>query len=617
MAPHRVARLRLLALCIAVAARTAAYAAITVLCISLLQNGNFASYRPGTLVAWLGLSAVPALLLSPFIGPLAGSRWNRAVLIGGAALVVVALFWAKTEPSVPWLSVLGLLSLEMAFFGTAVGAITTDISGAIRIGATTVRFALILFAAAGLWLFTVSHFAMSVTTPSLALGLALVGLVAILFARFPRADPTSLGQGIVKPFVAGVRDALPNRRARHAIVGLWLWFFVALAAVTALMRFGFLEDQPDDPGIDRATRHFGMAVLVGIAITGLNRHPYRHAGFVLYSAAAIVGSIFCLRFWASGMGPLVGLGFALGLSASPLLSFFLAWTSPKHHGVASALVVAGWCAGALILSAILVNLSDHAASARTPLLNILVVVTGLAFVAAFGSFFRPAMELAAETLLWPIYRVRAVGPGVDRLPPRGPYVVIGNHSSWFDPLFFATFLPTPTVPMMTSKFYDLPVLAWIMRNVIGTIRVPDKAVRHEAPELKEAVTALDRGECVVLFPEGFLRRKEAVQLRRFGRGVWQILRDRPQTPVFACWIEGAWGSYLSHRGGPPMKGKRIDFWRRIRIGVIGPLAVDPITLKDHMATRTFLMRQVSEARRPLGLEPLPVPSVHDEEGETV
>ena len=51
-------------------------------------------------------------------------------------------------------------------------------------------------------------------------------------------------------------------------------------------------------------------------------------------------------------------------------------------------------------------------------------------------------------------------------------------------------------PMMTARFYDLPVMGWLMR-VFGTIRVPDKALKKDAPEIQEAIAALDRGECVV------------------------------------------------------------------------------------------------------------------------
>jgi 1-acyl-sn-glycerol-3-phosphate acyltransferase len=319
-----------------------------------------------------------------------------------------------------------------------------------------------------------------------------------------------------------------------------------------------------------------------------------------------------MRFGDSSQWPLIGLGFALGLSLSPLLSFYQTWTRPEHHGVGAALILAGWCAGAIILAAILVSLGDDPAVARVPLLNILVAITGLALIAGGLAFARPALELTAETLLWPVYRIHACGPGVAHLPQRGPCLVIGNHAAWFDPLFFAKILPSPITPMMTSKFYDLPVLSWIMRRIIGTIRVPEAQYRHEAPELLDAVAALDRGACIVLFPEGYLRRKEEQPLRRFGRGVWKILSDRPTTPVFACWIEGNWGSFFSYRGGPPTKGKRIDFWKNIRIGVIGPIAIDPAMLADHMATRTFLMQQVAAAREPLGLPPLDLAGTAEE-----
>jgi 1-acyl-sn-glycerol-3-phosphate acyltransferase len=609
MAPHHATRLRLAALCVAVACRAALYVAITVHCLALLQRGDDASSRPGLMAGWLGLSAVPALFFVPLIGPLAGSRWNRTVLVVGSVLVVVVLAWARAEEGVPWLPVVGFLSLELAFFVTAALALTS--AGAARFSATTARFWLVVAAAAGVWLAAVAHLAMRIEAPTLGLLLAVVGLGAVWLSPIRLTEPVSLAQGIRKRFVAGVRDAVAHRRARHALVGLCVWSFVALSAATTLARFAASEDS----GIDRVTRSFALAATVGGLVSGLNRHPFRHGGFVLCGALIVAGSILCLRFWDPGLGPLLGLGFGLGLSIAPLVNFYLTWTTPRRYGVAASLIVAVACAAAFVLAAILVNLGDDAAAARTPLLDILVVVTGLAAGGSLASFFRPAMEGTAEILLWFAYRIRAYGPGLDHLPTRGPCLLIGNHAAWFDPLFLAKFAPAPITPMMTSKFYDLPILAWLMRHVIGTIRVPDKSLRHEAPELKEAVAALDRGECVVLFPEGFLRRKEDVPLRRFGRGVWQILSDRPQTPIFACWIEGSWGSYFSYRSGPPTKGKRFDFWRPIRVGVTGPIVVDAALLKDHMATRTFLMRQVAEARRPLGLDPVPVPTTQDAEGD--
>jgi 1-acyl-sn-glycerol-3-phosphate acyltransferase len=86
-----------------------------------------------------------------------------------------------------------------------------------------------------------------------------------------------------------------------------------------------------------------------------------------------------------------------------------------------------------------------------------------------------------------------------------------------------------------------------MVRVVHAIRVEASGFRREAPELREAVAALDRGEAVILFPEGGMRRREEQPLRHFGQGVWHILKDRPQTPVVVCWIAWMWAWVLWFR----------------------------------------------------------------------
>jgi 1-acyl-sn-glycerol-3-phosphate acyltransferase len=232
------------------------------------------------------------------------------------------------------------------------------------------------------------------------------------------------------------------------------------------------------------------------------------------------------------------------------------------------------------------------------------ILFGVAAVVAWLYLFRPFIELAAEPVVWLMYAIRGAGPGLAAVPRRGPCLVVANHACWFDPLFLAKVLPRPVTPMMTSRFYDLPVIRWFMRR-FGVIRVPEKAMKHDPVEVHEAVAALDRGACVVVFPEGYLRRAEDRPLRRFGRGVWQILQSRPDTPVFACWIEGGWGSFCSYKSGPPTKNKRPDFRRPVAVAVDGPVGVDADTLKDHLATRVYLMNRVLAARAFLGLPELP------------
>ena len=184
-------------------------------------------------------------------------------------------------------------------------------------------------------------------------------------------------------------------------------------------------------------------------------------------------------------------------------------------------------------------------------------------------------------------------------------MVIANHACWFDPCFLAKILPRATTPMMTARFFNVWFLKPILKNVVKVIVVPESPLRREAPELDQAIEALRLGELVVIFPEGFLRRKEEFPLRRFGQGVWRILKAMPATPVIACWIEGGWKSKFSYWNGPPTKNKPMDLRRKIEIGVGLPEVIPAEILQDQLSTRLELMNRVSGSRGHVGLEPLP------------
>ena len=189
--------------------------------------------------------------------------------------------------------------------------------------------------------------------------------------------------------------------------------------------------------------------------------------------------------------------------------------------------------------------------------------------------------------------------------PPGPVLIVTNHTAWFDPLWVAKVIRREIFPMMTSDFYDLPGVHFFFAHVFHAIRVQASAFRREAPELKNAIAVLDRGACLSIFPEGWLRRSAEPSVRQFGQGVWHILRERPETPVVLCWIEGGWGSYTSYFKGKPTVNKRPDFWRRIDVAVSAPIVVPKELLPDQRATRIFLMRKCLEARalpRPGGAE---------------
>jgi 1-acyl-sn-glycerol-3-phosphate acyltransferase len=341
--------------------------------------------------------------------------------------------------------------------------------------------------------------------------------------------------------------------------------------------------------------------LVGVLLGLLQTHVVRSRGQVPWAASV---ALLALLFDASGAGLRLAAVWLLWAGAYNAVFDLLParWrTEPVAMLFTGLLTATVWNGLRVLLPPVPLL--------EWPLLAVLVLL-------AWGVLYRAALEQLAELLFAPFYCVTAHGPGVRDLPLRGPVLIVANHSAWFDPAWLGAIVPRPLTPMMTSTFYDLPGLRWLMRYVIGAIRVQAHQLRRtDLPELADAVAALDRQAALVVFPEGRLRRSAEQVLHRFGQGVWHILRQRPTTLVVCCWIEGGWGSYTSYYNGPPTKNKPWQLRRSIRIGMSAPIVLSATALTDHMTTRTVLMNGCLAARAHLGLPAVPPISLPASEAE--
>jgi 1-acyl-sn-glycerol-3-phosphate acyltransferase len=346
---------------------------------------------------------------------------------------------------------------------------------------------------------------------------------------------------------------------------------------------------------------FGGAFVVGALAVGWQRYPQRAIAFtpVGWGLAAV-------GFLGAWIAPgttwsLIVLGFGLGLGHTPPRSDLLACLPDSQRAAGLGLMAAAMGVGAAVGIALV--FAVPAAAAAPAWLAVAAILTAL----AVHGYLRELVEQITELPLSICYRIRAYGPGRKIVPTRGPMLVLANHCAYLDPLWVAKVIPIRMRPMMTSKFYDKRGISWLMRYVFNTIRVPETTFRREAPEIQDAIAGLERGETVLIFPEGWLKRKEEQTIRRFGQGIYQILREKPTTPVVVCWIEGGWGSYMSYAKGPPMVNKRLDFRRPIRIGISEPEVLSLDLLHDGLATRRHLMQACMHARTYLGLPELPAP----------
>ena len=118
----------------------------------------------------------------------------------------------------------------------------------------------------------------------------------------------------------------------------------------------------------------------------------------------------------------------------------------------------------------------------------------------------PAYRFAAGTLR-PLVRIltRRTWHHADRLPVAGGVVLAVNHQCFLDPLVVGYFVDEAgREPRFLAKaeLFRVPVLGRLLRSA-GQIPV-HRRTKAAARAYADAVAAVERGECVVIYPEGTL-----------------------------------------------------------------------------------------------------------------
>lgn len=136
--------------------------------------------------------------------------------------------------------------------------------------------------------------------------------------------------------------------------------------------------------------------------------------------------------------------------------------------------------------------------------------------------------------------------------PSRSYVVVSNHSSWFD--IFANFLATPVPLRFLAKkeLFKIPVLAPAMR-AIGIIEIDrDKAASMHQWINDQARTVAGRAQSIMVYPEGSRTRDSEIQ--RFKVGAFVIAIEN-QLPILLVTIAGSYSVFPPE--GMTMRGGRV------------------------------------------------------------
>ncbi len=169
-------------------------------------------------------------------------------------------------------------------------------------------------------------------------------------------------------------------------------------------------------------------------------------------------------------------------------------------------------------------------------------------MAGNGSRISAGIWLLRHAFSWLVVRpLVLVGLGLnirhrERLPERGPAILVANHNSHLDTLVLMTLLPYRLIPRIrpvaaADYFLANPLVAWFSTTVIGIIPVQRRGGAATGGDpLAGAANALEGDELVILFPEG--TRGEPEKLAELKSGIAHLAKRFPEVPVIPVFLHG-------------------------------------------------------------------------------
>ncbi|MEO3991209.1 lysophospholipid acyltransferase family protein [Pseudocitrobacter cyperus] len=127
----------------------------------------------------------------------------------------------------------------------------------------------------------------------------------------------------------------------------------------------------------------------------------------------------------------------------------------------------------------------------------------------------------------------------EKLPKRGPAIVVANHNSHMDVFALLSLFPLRqqgNIHPVAAADYFLrnKQMAWFSLNILNIIPVSRKG--GESNPLALCEQALRAGETVILFPEG--TRGEPGVMSPLKSGVWYLSQALPEVPIIPIWLHG-------------------------------------------------------------------------------
>jgi 1-acyl-sn-glycerol-3-phosphate acyltransferase len=142
----------------------------------------------------------------------------------------------------------------------------------------------------------------------------------------------------------------------------------------------------------------------------------------------------------------------------------------------------------------------------------------------------PVLYWTLRAVLVPFFLVyfRLARIGREHLPRTGPLLLAANHRSFLDPFVIGALIRRPVYYMAKRELFENRWQAWLL-NGLGAFPVDRGAGDKDA--MKTARAILQRGDCVVIFPEGTRMRRGPLGSPRRGVGRLALETGVPVVPI--------------------------------------------------------------------------------------
>jgi 1-acyl-sn-glycerol-3-phosphate acyltransferase len=149
---------------------------------------------------------------------------------------------------------------------------------------------------------------------------------------------------------------------------------------------------------------------------------------------------------------------------------------------------------------------------------------------ALRSGVNPLLYWALRAILVPFFLLyfRLQRTGREHLPRTGPLLLASNHRSFLDPFVIGTLVRRPVYYMAKRELFEKRWQAWLL-NALGAFPVDRGAGDKDAMDTARAI--LQRGDCVVVFPEGTRMRPGPLGSPRRGVGRLALETGVPVAPI--------------------------------------------------------------------------------------